>query len=496
MPGVISRKTRTPRGKLASTNPPASSIGNFSNKVSKTPAVGRESVGKATGRTSSIEIVLTSRKRRVDDDSASTPKKLRREPQPQRDEPATPVSRKKKTVTFAEPENVPPTPSCAAPTPPSNRKRQFQADETTQAEALLERLNLQSPVRNKRTKTTVDRRSPQNDFDLPQDLLDLLDLHVAFLKTLTMQYAHNGANSPIDLRTLYPSVTRAWGKRQVTLDDIQRMVGVLSWTPIKSSDTTLQLSSPFFLSDYGRNKICVELHSSAEPGPLREHKLNMDFESNLRTLWLSRREPTNTTLFIATLPKAAIKPCPSLVKSNLSLKNQQRTFDELKSSIALKKPQQHQHEEKEKETVKAAVLAPALNPEGSSTKLSLLERIRLKEQTQASQQGPSAAELQRRASLQRAEDVAAVIGMLCKASGQAPARMSFTMAALMVRLKDSSRTPISREDGAACVRLLAAEVAPQWLRIVKVGERENVVVQPAFQPSKGVVQERVKVLLG
>ncbi|KXX73534.1 hypothetical protein MMYC01_208083 [Madurella mycetomatis] len=489
MPGVISRKTRTPRGKLASTNPPASNVSNFSSKVSKVQSVGKESAGKPTGRTSSIEIILTSRKRRVEDDGPSTPKKLRREPQqPQRTELVTPVSRKKKTVTFAEPENVPPTLSCAAPASSSSRKRQFQSDETIQAEVLLERLNLQSPVRNKRAKTTVDRRSPQNDFDLPQDLLDLLDLHVAFLKTLTMQYAHNGTNSPIDLRTLYPSVTRAWGKRQVTLDDIQRMVGVLSWMPVKNSDTTSQLSSPFFLSDYGRNKICVELHSNAEPGPLREHKLNMDFESNLRTLWLSRREPTNTTLFIATLPKAAIKPCPSLAKSN-PLQKHQRTFDELKSSIALKK--------QEKESAKAA----ALNPDGSSSssplaKLSLVERIRLKEQAQANQQGPDAAELQRRAALQRAEDVAAMIGMLCKASGQAPARMSFTMTALMVRLKDSSRTPISGEDGAACVRLLAAEVAPQWLRIVKLGERENVVVQPALQPSKGVVQERVKALLG
>lgn len=486
MPGVISRKTRTPRGKLASTNPPASNIGNFSSKVSKVQSAGRELAGKPTGRTSSIEIVLTSRKRRVEDDGPSTPKKLRREPQQQRAEPATPVSRKK-TVTFADAENVPPTRSCAAPTPSSSRKRQFQSDETIQAEVLLERLNLQSPVRNKRTKTTVDRRSPQNDFDLPQGLVDLLDLHVAFLKTLTVEFAHNGTNSPIDLHTLYPSITRAWGKRQVTLEDIQRMVGVLSWTPVKNSDTASHLSSPFFLSDYGRNKICVELHSNAEPGPLREHKLNMDFESNLRTLWFSRREPTNTTLFIAALPKAATKPCPSLAKSN-PLQKHQRTFDRLKSSIALKK--------KEKESAKAAILKPDGSSSSPLAKLSLVERIRLKEQAQANQQGPDAAELQRRAALQRAEDVAAMIGMLCKASGQAPARMSFTMAALMVRLKDSLRTPISGEDGAACVRLLAAEVAPQWLRIVKLGERENVVVQPALQPSKGAVQERVKALLG
>jgi hypothetical protein len=351
----------------------------------------------------------------------------------------------------------------------------------------------------KRTKTTVDRRSPKNDFDLPLELLDLLDLHAAFLKTLSMQYAHLGTNSPIDLRTIFSSVTRTWGKRQVTLDDIQRLVGVLSWTPIKSDRAQQQqLNSPFFLSDYGRGKICVEFHPNAESGPLREHKLNMDFEANLRTLWLSRREQpsASTTLFIATLPKAAVKPCPSLAKSSRVLKNQQ-TIDELKTSIALKRQEKGMPKASPPatNTTNAANTTNNASP-SNGPKLSVLDRIRLKSQSQtAGTGGPTPAELQRRAALQRAADVAAVIGMLCKATA-AQARMAFTMAALQVRLRDSSRTPVSHEDGAACVRLLAAEVAPQWLRVVTVAGKENVVVQPAFQPSKAEVEERVKVLLG
>lgn len=488
MPGVLLRKTRTPRGKLASSSTTTAGTTKLT-KISKLQSTGKEKVQTATPfstRSANIEVVLTSRKRKgQDDDEESTSKKLRREPEAQPVAPATPVSRKRKSVRFAEPEPAPSTPSRAAATPSSSRKRQLESDDTDQAEALLERLNLQSPVA-KRSKTTVHRRAPQNDFDLPKELLDLLDLHAAFLKTLSLQHAHSGSTSPIDLRTLYSSVTRTWGKRHVTLDDIRRCIGVLAWTPAKA--TTAQPTAPFFLSDYGRDKICIEFHATAEPGPLREPKLNMDFEANLRALWLSNTRDQPATVFIGTLPKAPIKPCLNKGVNPL-LASKQTTLDAFKRDIASKKQQQNQ-------AIKPAT--PAAQAQ-DQPKLSLLDRIRLKESALAQlPQGPSDAELQRRSALQRAADVAAVIGMLCKATvaGSGQARVSFTMAALMVRLKDSMRTPVSQEDGMICVRLLAAEVAPGWLRIVKIGGRENVVVQTGLQPTKQEVEERARVLLG
>ncbi|KAL2128534.1 hypothetical protein VTI74DRAFT_9048 [Chaetomium olivicolor] len=490
MPGVITSKTRAPRGKLSCTTPSSNNLA----KLSKLPVIGKQAVEKTAppALRTSIEIVLTSRKRKTQDDTEPTSKKLRREPEAQQPvAPATPVSRKRKSVRFADTENVPAAQNRIASTPTTSRKRSLDSDETNEAGALLERLNLQSPV-SKRSKTTVHRRAPQNDFDLPRELLDLLDLHVAFLKTLTMQYAHSGTTSPIDLRTLYPSVTRTWGKRHVTLDDIQRCVGVLAWTPAKGGSSSAQTQpggAPYFLCDYGRDKICLEFHPDAERGPLREHKLNMDFEANLRTLWLSNSSSGGgnqpATVFIATLPKAPIKPSPSLAKVvNYASKNQ-TTLDSFKRDIALKK----QQDQAAKET--AASQPPA-------TKLSLLDRIRLKESALSQlPAGPSEPELQRRAALERAADVAAVINMLCKATA-APGqgRTSFTMAALMVRLKDSMRTPMSAEDGAACVRLLEKEVGPAgWLRVVKVGGRENVVVQIGLGPTKTMVEERVRGLL-
>ncbi|KAL2175775.1 uncharacterized protein P884DRAFT_261683 [Thermothelomyces heterothallicus CBS 202.75] len=491
MPGVLTRNTPVPRGHSDSSTPATGTT--KCNKLSKAQAAGKQSQTSApfTPRSSNIEIVLPSRKRKVQDAAECTSKKIRFEPETSI-APATPVSRKRKGARFAEPDAAaaPSTPNCAAPTPSSSRKRRFESDETSQAEELLERLNLQSSPVSKRSKTTVHRRAPQNDFDLPNELLDLLDLHAAFLKTLNMQYAHNDTTSPIDLRTLYTSVTRAWGKRHVMLDDIQRCVGVLSWTPTKTMGA--QPTAPFYLTDYGRDKICIEFHPSAEPGPLREPKLKMDFEANLRTLWLSRSNNIPPTIFIGTLPKAPLHPKNASMNPLLAASAKtQTTLDAFKQSIAEKKQQD------EAAKKQAAAAAAANGPSGGS----LLDRIRLKETlaSQSPQNEPTAADLQRRRALQRAADVAAVIGMLCKATvatGSGQARVSFSMAALMVRLKDSVRTPVSQEDGMLCVRLLAAEVAPHWLKIVKIGGRENVVCTMGMQPTKAEVEDRVKALLG
>ncbi|KAK3370275.1 hypothetical protein B0H63DRAFT_313042 [Podospora didyma] len=508
MPSAVSRQTRPVRGKLASSKLAVSSIASFT-RVSKLQTIGKD-LGEKTAaldsrRGPSIEIVLSSRKRKVESDTvtASTAKKLRHEVDDQTPAAIASVTRKKKTVTFAEPEAVNTPPKRHTPSASSARKRQFRADEDdvqqtpTESdsdpsfpEVLFERLNLQSSPTRKRTKTLVAQTQENqlnDDFILPQEVIDLLDLQVAFLKTLSMQHAHNGANTPVDLRNIYPSATQAWGKRRVTLDDIRMCIGVLTWTPVKGGKASSQ--PPFYLSDYGRGKICIEFKQHIESGPLREQKLNMDFEANLRTLWSGRRDQ-GTQVFIATLPKAAIEACASAAKAAPLLAKGQRTLEELKNGIVRK--------QQEKLQAKAAPPAgtPALlNPDG--TKMTLLDRIRAKESLQSqSAQGPTPAQLQRRAALQRADEVAAVIGMLCMATGSGQARISFTMAAVLIKLKDSLRNPISQEDGACCVKLLAAEIAPQWLRVVTIGGRENVVVQPAFQPAKAWVQEKATTLLG
>src|SRR5699024_2529104 len=122
--------------------------------------------------------------------------------------------------------------------------------------------------------------------------------------------------------------------------------------------------------------------------------------------------------------------------------------------------------------------------------------LRLKQATRANEAAPpSGPELQRRAALNRVADVAATISMLSLSNPLSLPRQAFTMAAFLEKLKDSLRVPVSREEGTACVRLIASEVAPEWLRVVTIGGRENVVVQRNGQPVDRVIHERVQKLL-
>ncbi|KAL2115697.1 hypothetical protein VTJ04DRAFT_9952 [Mycothermus thermophilus] len=488
MPGVLTtRKTRAARGKLGATAPA---------KKDASPFAPENQV---------LEINLPSRKRKGHDDDEQTSSKKARGAGTRADLPAplTPVSRKNKTVKFADPvvqpEGTLKAPSAAifAPVLPSvpsasSRKRRFDPEDNS-PEALLSRLNIQSPTKAtlKKKKTTPHRRAPLTDFDLPRELNDLLDMHQAFTKTLAVQAAHATRGAPIDLRDLYDSVTRAWGKRHVHIDDIRRCIGVLSWT---EDGTTDGPTAPYYLVDYGRDKICIEFHANYTAsgveypgGPLRVHKLNMDFETNLRTLWENRANNMPGCIFVSTLPKAPLHaPAGNKKIGGPLAPKTQTTLDAFKRQLAEKKAAQEQEKQNTATTTQ-------------QQQLSLLDRIRIKQAALAAQ--PSAEELSadaaRRRALQRCPDVAAVIAMLCKAGTSGPqARMSFTMAALLARLRDSLGANVGNDDAAQSVRLLASEVAPQWLRVVKVGGKEMVVVMVAQQVAKGVVEEKVKALLG
>ncbi|KAI1284021.1 hypothetical protein F5Y07DRAFT_97344 [Xylaria sp. FL0933] len=332
--------------------------------------------------------------------------------------------------------------------------------------------------------------TPTKPGELPQEVLDLIDLHTAFLKTLTLHYAHNGSNVPADLRILCPNVARAWGKKKVTDADIRVCMGILNHSSASPN------SSPFSLSNYGRGKICIEINQSRNFGPLSEDKLNALFRTNITSLWTTFLASDNenarsaATEFLPTLPKAPVTLCESLAKASpIMLKGQQR-LEDLKHGIAIKK------QEKSATTKLATADTTMKNADG--TKMSLLDRIRMKSlQKAAMPAGLSPAQLERRGALQRVEEVSALIGMLSRASseGGMGGRISFTMAALLEKLKDSFRMGISKQEGAVCVRLLANEVAPEWIRVVTLSGRENVVVETSCQLGKPEVARRVQSIL-
>jgi hypothetical protein len=319
--------------------------------------------------------------------------------------------------------------------------------------------------------------------DLPIELLDLINLHAAFLTALSLHYAHNGTHSPADVRLLCPDVARAWGKRGVTLLDIRRSLGVTnSEIPENAKDPRL---SSLSLSDYGHGKICIEIRTTSGkqgriPRPLSENLLNEIFVRGLKTAWEGREVSDVAPLeFISTLPLEAITTCSSLIKVSPLLAKGQRRLEDLKSGIIAKK-----------ECPKTDIQEDPL----TGKKPSLLERLRTKQLHQSTLPAPpTKAELDRKAALQRIEEVAGVLANLSTSTSSGQQRISFTLPTFLERLRDSCRTPISKAEGTTSVRLLASELAPEWVRIVQMGNVEALVVNIDNKPTELDIRERVKV---
>jgi hypothetical protein len=405
------------------------------------------------------------------EDEISTPAKRslqRKEPVISPATKATPVSRGKRTAKTT-PSRTKTAHKPVVSTPLSESKRQGKTVQT-KLDGVFKKLN----------KSSVDKDA------LPVHLAELVDIHRAFVKTIMIQLAHSGNSSPIDVRALAPHISQSWGKRQVTIEDIRRCIAI-------QSSAKHDTHSPFMIADYGRGKICIE-RSSAGMAPINEERLLKQFEINLRALGTERSADDMDVdlpldnLSLNELPQVDIKNMGSGIKANPLLGKGQRALSELKNGIATK-----QHEKAAKQT--AVSNNSLLNPDG--TKMSLLDRLRLKQLTKANEPlPPSGPELQRRAALNRVCDVAATISMLTLSNPMSLPRQAFTMAVILEKLKDSLRMPVSKEEGTACVRLIASEVAPEWLRVVTIGGRENVVVQRNSQPVDRVLQDRVQRLLG
>lgn len=469
-------------------------------------------------------------KKDVDSTTTSTPRKSTRAAAA-----ATPASRKRKAVTTIEDSDSsadeadvssPSLPSLSTPrellTPKRGRGRPPKKTRPTPAsvkrarspslsdsdqsahltDKLFKRLRLESSPSRASSPLTTDTSLSDVELSpapsLPAEVLRVLDLHASFLKTLTLHYAHNGSHVPADLSVLRPNVARAWGKRAVTEQDIRVCLGVLDSDVNKSAEKS-QLS----LVDYGRGKICIELDQAQTSGPLNEKRLNETFRSNIETLWAQRGTLSDAAVFVRGLPKASITVCESVAKAAPVLAKGRTRLAEIKQGIAAKKLEKEAKKTTTTTTTTTttsttspspATKAPLTNPDGS--KMSLLDRIRHKQlQKAAMPAGLTPAEQERRAALQRVDEVAALVGMLSRASALGGGRVSFPMTLMLQKLKDSFRMGISRDEGATCVRLLAREVAPEWVMVVTLAGRENVVVETDRQLSKAEVSRRVQAIV-
>ena len=361
--------------------------------------------------------------------------------------------------------------------------------------------------------------SPVAPGQLPAELISLLALHSSFLTALSLHYAHNGTSTPADLRDLMASTTLVWRERNVTCDDVRLLLGVLDNGPSGNDN-------PFFLSDYGRGKICVDIKetSSLANGTIHmnEDGLRDMFREGLDSLWLQwtashntasrpiatlkrgRGRPrkadskqacldkflddTSISAFLSQLPLADITTCDSLIALAPLQEKGRKRLREFKESVQQGRAQKKTRHLAGKENAPTAVQLQQTQPSqakitefASVRKTNLLDRIIAKQEAaKAGPAAPSPAELQRKAALQRAPEVLGVLSLLC--ASRPGLRISFSTTTLLQSLRGSIRTPISKEEAIKCIEVLASEVAPGYISMVNMGAISSVVIIPSRRP--------------
>lgn len=355
---------------------------------------------------------------------------------------------------------------------------------------------------------------------LPAELVDLLALHSSFLTALSLHYAHNGTATPVDLRDLTQSISSVWRKRKVHIDDIRLCVGVLGSGPSSNNN-------PFYLSDYSGGKIFLEIRDehkmSGALGSMNEEAIQIMFMESLDYLWKNwsaqnSSKPKNGARPIATpkrrgrsrkadasqmsiqpfvdnnsipkflsqLPHAEITLCSSAAAvAPLREKGRKRLRefnDSVQAGRTQKKAREITGKENEPSIGQSKPVQAKMTEFASVRKSNLLDRILAKQAAaSAGPTPPSPAELKRNAALQRSEEVLGVLSLL--AASKAPVmRVSFSMAALLQSLQGSIRTPLSRDEVLACVEVLANEVTPGYVSVVKMGAISSVVINQAMRP--------------
>ena len=309
----------------------------------------------------------------------------------------------------------------------------------------------------------VNKSSGKEEDVFDEETQDLINLQSALLNALALHYAHHGTASPVDVKGLISQTEQKWGKRRVTIEDIQLVLG------IQHSETKSALS----LAQRSKSRVCVEYDSTAVY-PIPVETLKTQFRAAI------------TRLQGSSFPKEEIKIYIDAEDVPLS-KGAQRLQDIKSTSLKVQPPSQTNQTATAEQTTSA------------KRATSLLSRILQKETLAAnSPAGPTPEMLSRRASLQRLEEIIPILCVLSDSSTSVSGRnlytsttslaslsslgsslglgpmppakvVSFTMSNVVQHLQNSMRHPIAREEAVQAIRLLADEIAPRWIGVRDVG---------------------------
>ncbi|KAL3466666.1 hypothetical protein BJX64DRAFT_249631 [Aspergillus heterothallicus] len=312
----------------------------------------------------------------------------------------------------------------------------------------------------------------------PACVEELVRLHSAFLKAVTIHAAHRGVAAPADLRDFLPSVERIWKKRKVVVKDLQRLL----WIWEKGGESIM--GGRFRLANHGLGRVCLE-RVVGRLEPIDEAALQTQFEQAVDSLWKqalkSSFDDGSQVDFMATLGMASIQE--SLVPFTAFRKGQQRLQD-LRGGVIKMKMEVLRTESTSDET---STTPRKVRDATTARRQGLLDRIKNKESRQAKLPPPPSKEtLLWRAAAERVEEVAGVLALLRPAGyvGSGPmARMAaqrtpFCLETIVRNVQDSTRNPISDKEVEVCLEILSREnVAGHWVNLVVVNQLKSVVLR-------------------
>ncbi|KAI9892784.1 MAG: hypothetical protein M1814_001204 [Vezdaea aestivalis] len=347
--------------------------------------------------------------------------------------------------------------------------------------AEADEINTIAQSRSQPIESPIDTSS---DSPLPAEVTSFLALSSSFLTALSLYIAHHGSASPADLRTLLPSVARVWGRRAVTVLDARRVVGLMD------------AGAGVKVVSYGGGRVCVE--TEGDRVGAEEERLMRGIDEKIRELW--GQWEGEAQRFVEGLPLAVVKVIGGGETKPVLAKGQSRLED---FRIGVK-------ERKQREGQVGKMVKAKIGEKKSldDRKQDLLERMQAKALKQTTLDLLSSKHANDRAFAgHKMLEVAAVIRMLSgsspsdssgstllKPSSSAPGRpgpirTSLPFPALLQHVQNSTRFPASREEVSRCIKLVA-ELAPEWVRVVTVGEVQAVVVSREKRIGNAELRER------
>lgn len=331
-----------------------------------------------------------------------------------------------------------------------------------------------------RRKATARRPEPVLEVR-PACVSELLNLHAAFVKALTIHAAHCGPGAPADLREFLHSVERLWKKRKVVTMDLQRLV----WVWEQQHQQELRSVPRFRLANYGLGRVCLESVSKGEGRveSVNENELQAKFEQAVEALWEKALDAAggdeSRVDFMATVGASTVHE--SLAPFATFRKGQQRLQDLKGGVIKLKTERMRTTDSQE---TQGPVKTPAAT---TSRRMGLLDRIKEKAMRQSKLPPPPTKEMiMRGAAAQRTEEVAGVLSQLRPAGyvGSGPSavvaaqRKPFQLGMIVQNVQDSVRNPISDKEVEVCLEILSRpDIAGQWVNIVTVNHVKSVVLK-------------------